>query len=195
MKKCIGVVLWHCSDIQDLEVRHQFCPKSNHSWCKYQSDKKTEMSIYKPSTSLPVAIKREIQTVFQDLSSDELLSPCLEGTTQNPNEAFNQFVWQRCPKQTFVSKQVLESGVYSSILTYNDGFISLKNVFKNLDIKLDKYVLEGAYARDCLRVVNMDQKELKVVKERRKKFRDIRKGFVDKYRENEGGNAYSSGRF
>ena len=119
MKKGIGVVLWHCSDIQDLEVRHQFCPKSNHSWCKYQSDKKTGMSIYKPSTSLPVAIKREIQTVFQDLSSDELLSRCLEDTTQNPNEAFNQFVWQRCPKQTFVSKQVLQSGVYSLVLTYN----------------------------------------------------------------------------
>ena len=75
------------------------------------------MSTYKPSTSLPVAIKREIQVVFQDLSSDELLSRCLEGTTRNLNEAFNQFVWQRCPKQTFVSKQVLESGIYSSVLT------------------------------------------------------------------------------
>ena len=48
MKKGIGAVLWHCSDIQDLEVRHQFCPKSIHSWCKYQSDKITGMSTYKP---------------------------------------------------------------------------------------------------------------------------------------------------
>ena len=31
MKKGIGAVLWHCSDIQNLELRHQFCPKSNHS--------------------------------------------------------------------------------------------------------------------------------------------------------------------
>ena len=36
MKKGIGAVLWHCSNIQDLEDRHQFCPKSIHSWCKYQ---------------------------------------------------------------------------------------------------------------------------------------------------------------
>ena len=134
MKKGIGAVLWHCSDIQNLELRHQFCPKSNHSWCKYQSDKITGMSTYKPSTSLPVAIKREIQMVFQDLSSNELLSLCLEGTIQNPNETFNQFVWQRYPKQTFLSKQVLESGVYSSVLTYNDGFISLKNAFVKPDI-------------------------------------------------------------
>ena len=74
MKKGIWAVLLHCLDIQDLEVRHQFCPKIIHSWCKYQSDKITVMSTYKPSTSLPVAIKREIQMVFQDLSSDELLS-------------------------------------------------------------------------------------------------------------------------
>ena len=78
MKKGIGAVLWHCSDITDPEARHQFCPKNIHSWCKYQSDKITGMSTYKPSTSLPVTIKREIQKIFQDLSSDELLSRCLE---------------------------------------------------------------------------------------------------------------------
>ena len=90
--------------------------------------------------------KKNSRKLFQDISSDELLSQCLEGTAQNSNEAFNQFVWQRCPKQTFLSKQVLESGVYSSVLTYNDGFISLKNLFKKLDIKPGKYFLEGAYA-------------------------------------------------
>ena len=123
MRKGVGAASWHCSDIQDREVRHQFCPKSTHSWCKYQSDKTTWMPTYKPSTSLPVTIIRKIQKVFQDLSSDELLSRCLEGTKQNPNKAFNQFVWQWWLKQIFVSKQVLESGVYSSALTYNDGFI------------------------------------------------------------------------
>ena len=92
----------------------------------------------------------------------------MEGTAQNPKDAFNQFVWQRCPKQ--ISKQLLENGVYSSVLTYNDGFISLKDVFKKLDIKPVKYFLEGAYARDCLRVEN-------------------RKGFVDEDGENEGGHA------
>ena len=52
---------------------------------------------------------------------------------------------------------MLESGVYSSVLTYNDS----------------------------LRVEIMDQKTVKVAKYRRKKFRAIRKGFVDKDRANE----------
>ena len=58
MKKGIGAVLSHCSDIQDLEARHQFCPKSIHSWCKYQSDKIIGMSTYRFSTTLPFAIKQ-----------------------------------------------------------------------------------------------------------------------------------------
>ena len=33
-----------------------------------------------------------MQKAFQDLNSDELLPRCLEGTTQNPNDVFNQFV-------------------------------------------------------------------------------------------------------
>ena len=39
----------------------------------------------------------------------------------------------------------------------------------------------------------MDQKALKVAKDERKNLRAIRKGFVDKDRENEEGDAYPSG--
>ena len=42
----------------------------------------------------------------------------------------------------------------------------------------------------------MDQKTLKVPrKKQKKKMRAIKKGFVNKDRENEGGDAYSSGYF
>ena len=46
--------------------------------------------------------------------------------------------------------------------------------------------MEGVYLRGCLRVENVNQKTLKVA---------IKKGFVDKDRESEGGDAYSSGYF
>lgn len=57
-------MLWHCSDIQDFEARHQFCPTSIHSWCEYQTDKDERQH------SLLVSIKREIHKVFWDLNSD-----------------------------------------------------------------------------------------------------------------------------
>ena len=59
-----------------------------------------------------------------------------------------------------------------------------KNVFKKLDNRPGKYFLEGACSRDCLRVENMDQKTLKLAKDRRTKLRAIRKNFVDKDKEN-----------
>ena len=52
-----------------------------------------------------------------------------------------------------------------SVLTH-DSFISLKNVL--LDIKPGKYFLEGAYSPNCLHVQNMDQKIMKVAKDKKK---------------------------
>ena len=39
MKKAVGAILWHCTDMKDIEVHHQFCQKEESSWCKYQRDK------------------------------------------------------------------------------------------------------------------------------------------------------------
>ena len=39
LKKTIGAVLFHCSEVADLETRHQMCPRTADSWCKYQADK------------------------------------------------------------------------------------------------------------------------------------------------------------
>ena len=38
MKESIGAVLFHCSDISNETVRHQFCPRTGHRWCKWQND-------------------------------------------------------------------------------------------------------------------------------------------------------------
>ena len=61
MKKSVMAILWHCSDIPDLNERHQFCPRSIHSWCKYQSDVITGMSTYKVYVNIPLAIRNELK--------------------------------------------------------------------------------------------------------------------------------------
>ena len=87
MKKSVLAVLWHCTHIPDGNTRHQFCPRSNDSWCVYWQNKEKQ---YKSSVNLPLSIHNEVKLIFMDLRSDNLLSRCLESTTQNPNEAFNQ---------------------------------------------------------------------------------------------------------
>jgi len=56
---------------------------------------------------------------------------CLEGTTQNPNEAVNQIIWKKkCSKETFVSKSVLDIGVASAVLQFNDGLSAFQSIFR-----------------------------------------------------------------
>ena len=47
----------------------------------------------------------EIKPVFQDLSDVKMLQKCLHGMAQNCNESFNQLIWNRCPKDIFISKK------------------------------------------------------------------------------------------
>ena len=47
LKKAVGAVLFHCSEASDLDTRHQMCPSSKDSCCKYQADKLNGTSTYK----------------------------------------------------------------------------------------------------------------------------------------------------
>ena len=46
-KKAVGAVLFHCSEASNLDTRHQMCPRSSESWCKFQADKINNTGLYK----------------------------------------------------------------------------------------------------------------------------------------------------
>ena len=39
LKKAIGAVLFHCSEVSNLDTRRQMCSCSSESWCKFQADR------------------------------------------------------------------------------------------------------------------------------------------------------------
>eukprot|EP00112_Aurelia_sp_Birch-Aquarium-sp1_P002653 Seg1297.4 transcript_id=Seg1297.4/GoldUCD/mRNA.D3Y31 product="hypothetical protein" protein_id=Seg1297.4/GoldUCD/D3Y31 len=92
MKKAVGAILYHCTNYDDDEKRHQYCPRDAKSWCKFQKDKVTGTNTRKESINLPMWIHELIKPIFRDLSSDELLSRCLHGKTQNANESLNNVI-------------------------------------------------------------------------------------------------------
>ena len=53
MKKAVGAILFHCTDITDAESRHHFCPPGEDSCCEYKKDIVTGKSTYKKTTNLP----------------------------------------------------------------------------------------------------------------------------------------------
>ena len=52
MKLNIGAILYHYSDAITPAGRHQFCPKTTDSWCKFQQDKLNGTETYKEKKTL-----------------------------------------------------------------------------------------------------------------------------------------------
>ena len=61
------------------------------------------------------------------MRDDELLGRCLDGTTQNPNEAVSQIVWKKSLKDKCISRLILEIGVPSAVTDFNNVCQDLKN--------------------------------------------------------------------
>ncbi|GBL84103.1 hypothetical protein AVEN_7492-1, partial [Araneus ventricosus] len=71
--------------------------------------------------SLPEPVLVSTKKVFRELADKKLLSKGIHGRTQNPNEGFNNCVWERIPKTTFVGINTLKIGVMDAVLCFNDG--------------------------------------------------------------------------
>ena len=68
-----------------------------------------------------------------------MLIKCLHGNTQNNNESLNGVVWNRCPQDIHVGRDVLEIGVASAVICYNDGLRGIASVLHALNIDIGRY--------------------------------------------------------
>ena len=128
------------------------------------------------------------------MSDEELLKKCLHGKTQNNNESLNGVIWKKCPKDVFVGRPTLETGVASAVLNFNDGSSGVLDVLNSLKIEPGKFTTEFCDKRDSERVIKMDLKSSDQTKLRRKQLRAQRKGFIDTIEQKEGF-VYGAGEF
>jgi len=68
---------------------------------------------------------------------EDLLSPCLEGFTQNANESLNSVVWSIAPKAISSDKSVVDIATNIAVITYNCGFGRLLDVMSTLQLKIN----------------------------------------------------------
>ena len=54
-----------------MEERDQFCPKTELSWCKYQSDIVNGTATYKHKPGIHTALRKLLKPVFKNLSINE----------------------------------------------------------------------------------------------------------------------------
>lgn len=123
-KQAVWALYFHVMSSNEKPT-HQLCPNYDLTWCKYNiAQKKNEVYDHTTHFHLPSIIMNELRPTFKALSNPDLLSKCLEGKTQNPNESLNNVIWSRVPKRTFVSLDPLNFGVFDAVLSYNDGYLS-----------------------------------------------------------------------
>ena len=127
--------------------------------------------------------------IFAGLNDDSLLRKCLHGETQNANEALNNIIWLKCPKNIYIQRPVFEMGVNSAILEYNLGANGIQEVFNYFSSTTGKFTSSGSAKRDS-GVRFTKRKSSEHGKTQRKKLRSIKKGFSDKEMEEEVVEAY-----
>ena len=114
------------------------------------------------------------------------LSKCLHGETQNAKESINNIMWTKCPRNIYVQRNVLEMGVASAVINFNDGNCGILNVFVNACLETGYFTKSFCIKKDETRIQRMNKKTNEQTKKQRKRHRAIRKNYVDKNKEKEG---------
>ena len=172
----------------DEKPNHHMCPSDDNSWCGYKRNKDT----FKHVHGLSDAIIEVIEPIYDELTSPDLLCKCLHGMTQNNNECLNKLIWDRCPKETFVSRLVIKDATYSAVSYFNDGTTSVQSMLCELKLTPGHFTVGGLYKADDLRIYFARRKSSQPSKMRCKILRAKKKNFHDK-KENEEGNVYEKG--
>ena len=180
MVNAIWASLYHCGST-DSDPQHHMCPSDG--WCEYNKNP----TDYTHSHGLPQTILDLIEPIYEDLANPQLLSKCLHGGTQNPNESLNNVIWERCPKQVWVSRDVVEEATYQVISNFDDGYqSSTVKLLEILGLKPGLFTTWWCKMLDANRINRANRKNQASNKARRRTTRAHRKGYFDEKSEKEG---------
>lgn len=126
LRKDIYASFLHCSSTDNIP-QHHLCPKTTDSYCFYQRAIANEQPIPSHQTMkvqfvLPSELRQKVWGEYKRLTTDKLLSACLLGKTQNPNEHLHSRIWRYCSKYKNANKNILEFSVGQAVLDYNVGY-------------------------------------------------------------------------
>ena len=186
MKTAIHASLFHCASSADRKLHLQHCPGGANSWCGYMRDRANQTNNYNLGAGLPLDVIAELKPIYSRLSEDSLLSRCLDGRTQNQNEALNGMFWEKVPKGVFVGTEILQLGIYDAVTHFNIGCHTSVMILEELGISSGLYCLNESQRADSVRVSKANYKEQEVNKSWRRLLRGKRKKKTDKQQEKEG---------
>ena len=192
MVKATKAILHH-SWSTDETPDHDYCPEGESSWCKFQRANALGQTPPAHRTTIPKAVGKVIQPVFDRLS-EESLRRCLKGSTQNRNESLHATIWDRCTKSHSGTPKIVETAVCLAVINFNEGAEPLADISQIMGLERGRYAMKGLRNRDYKCLYHARLKHSVVGKKCRKRLRNIKKGFEDKRKQREG-TTYEAGAF
>ncbi|KAK7505173.1 hypothetical protein BaRGS_00003743 [Batillaria attramentaria] len=95
-----------------------------------------------------------IKPVFKNLAQTHLLRKCLEGFSQNLNEAVNSTVWDFCPKHTNHGLTTVTIAVAIAVCIFNDGGRTFRDVLTHLGLSVGVFTEQLITNVDTARVAD-----------------------------------------
>lgn len=197
MKKAIRATVDHCASTDD-NPQHSNCPTGTGTWCffnKSTANGEPPKSHDTMPVKLNATVVAKLTPLYERLSSDELLSRCARGATQNANESLHSLIWRKCPKETSTSKKRIDLGVVSAVAEFNMGAIHAQ---KAKMMVRERVVPDAAKNISAQRDARRKRKRAwKATTESKKarKATNIRKTAAEKAKKQAEGPTYSAGQF
>lgn len=191
MKEACWATYYHKGST-DADPQHGLCLLGGDSWCKYNRAAANGLPCPEHTYSIPTEVMTVIKPVYQDLCSPNLLR-CLHGNTQNCNEASNNVIWSRIPKNTFLNEITLKIGVLDSVIAYNEGALAKVKVLQDLCGKAGGNCVVGLQNSDAKRVREAERALLEIKKRPRKAKKIVKRRL--EANEDEDGPSYGAGLF
>jgi len=133
------------------------------------------LNSYKHKPALSKEVFEAIKPIYEELSSDDLLTRCIGGFTQNSNESFNSTVWALAPKSISSGKIVLDIATNIAVCVYNDGFSSIMHIMDVMGMKIGPNNYNMCLEVDAQRIKLAEQSLSEAAKEARISLKTLRK--------------------
>ena len=128
MRQAILASLYHCTMLEDEEIRHQYCPEN--SWCSYKRGRPVEVSKhYMDACFLEILLP-----IYEFYTHEALLQKLVPGMNTNALECFNSVLWSLIPKTKYHGRKRTQISVALAVFFFEDGRESITNMLDDLNI-------------------------------------------------------------
>lgn len=186
MKTAIWATLLHKIST-DNHPQHDDCPTGENSWCSWQRAKSSNtLATYTHKSLMSDIVYEAIKPVYEQLTTDDLLTRCIGGFTQNSNESFNSTVWAMAPKTMNSGKIIIDIATNIASCVFNDGLISILHIIQVMGMKIGPKSHELCMDLDEKRIQKAERSLSEGAKQARIDLKTIRKAKQEQEIDEEG---------